>query len=123
MDAPSLVHRWIAVVPLIATFVLVTWSVHQNLKYADIFKNLRVELPVPARLSVFVSTLLAQNVFVWLPLMLSLCWLHFGWAAKTRKRLLYFNLVLMFVLACAFLIFDGGLLLMVMKILDAFRKK
>jgi hypothetical protein len=121
-ERPTLAQRWLGVLPLILSLGIWVLMAETVLDHADVFSQLRVNMPKPARVAFF---LVEQLEKVW-PFTLSallLFALHFGWGCRTTQRLLWVNIAWMLLLLLVVFVFFGGSLMCMAKIVEAMVKK
>jgi hypothetical protein len=122
-EVPGALHRWLGAIPLFSTFILMAWAAMNHEHIRSVYVALRVYLPLPTVLALQFTALMNRAYGVWLPLMFAACWLYFGWAAKTRNRLLWFNVFAAAVCIFAAVLLIGGIVLPFLKIQTTLLRK
>jgi hypothetical protein len=122
---PMLFHRWLGAVPMLMTFVVAAGIARAMdvMEYVNRIQLMGVELAKPTCAAIFLCQAMQHYYGLGLPAMFGLCWLHFGWAAKRQKRLMWFNILAVLVCVLTALILIGGLFLPYMQIQEALKRK
>ncbi len=116
-------ERWLAAVPLFLSLAILGFCVPKVPVFLEIYKALRIDLPLPTVLALHFGQAIARNYFFCLPVMFVLSAIHFGFAAKSRPRLMRMNQIWMFFFIFVVLVFIAGLILPFIKIHAALRRK
>jgi hypothetical protein len=120
---PALVHRWLAAVPLFLIPLILVWALPRVDEFSQMIRELRLEIPILTKFALALGRLMSDYYFLFMPLLFILCWLHFGWAAKTRARLLWVLQVWFLLFVLTLVVFPVGYFLPMFKISTALRKK
>lgn len=120
-DVPTLRDRWIGATPLFLAFAVLAFSLRNFATFKQMLLSLRIELPLPTRFALFSGQAVLDCYFLVMPVMFLLTWLHFGWAAKTRGRLLIANQTWFLFFVLVFLCFSIGLHVAFFKISTSWR--
>ena len=119
----SMLYRFLGAVPLFTIFTVVMLVPLRVTQLKDVFDSLRLSLPFPTTATWFFYKLVSKYYGLALPVMFSICWLYFGWAAKKRKRLMEFSTLAFLLCSFLTLIVMGGFFVAEWKILDALRRR
>jgi hypothetical protein len=107
---PSLSMRWLGAVPMFTTFAAVVWMSSRSHVMQDVCELYRIDLPLPTKLAFVIRGFMERYYGLMMPGMFAVCWLYFGWAAKNKKRLLWFSSVAFLVCALVVLLMESSFL-------------
>jgi hypothetical protein len=122
-DPPGALHRWLGAVPMFMTFAVIAIGLTRVSWIFDIFRNLRVDLPLPSHLLYGIYKVATPYYGAWPPIMLTVAMAYFGWACKRRSRMMWVSLISLSVFLMVLWLVLGGALLPMIKIQIALGKK
>jgi hypothetical protein len=122
-SAPTTLQRWIGAVPMFLTFYICTTNNQRLFLTEQYFNDLRISLPLLAKIAVGWAHFTQQYAIILMPGMFAIAWIYFWSVGKSRKHLMMVNLVLTICCLLAVMTILGGNIMAQIKIDDACRKK